>query len=211
MSHTVMRVLTYLVYLWVATFTTAPLRLGILHLKITTSYLSLFWGGGGGGGGGGAIGAVCPPATRYLLLDLLLILPAERAEAGYLTDGVERARLEETTKVVPVRLLPVKEWTLCVCVCVCVCVLWGVVVRGMWEMWGDDRVWVWSWAIISEWSTAILGETHPLAYLHHLGHSQRVFGNVALALFAGGPARLGVLCLERSFFFLGHFDLFVSI
>ena len=51
-----------------------------------------------------------------------------------------------------------------------------------------------------------------MTHLDHLGHSERVLGDVALALLADGPARLGVFCFERTLLFLSHlFFVLVSI
>lgn len=57
-----------------------------------------------------------------------------------------------------------------------------------------------------------LGRTHPqMTHLDHLGHSERVLGDVALALLADGPARLGVFCFERALLFLSHLFFVLSI
>ena len=48
-----------------------------------------------------------------------------------------------------------------------------------------------------------------MTHLDHLGHSERVLGDVALALLASGPARLGVFCFERTLLFLSHLFLFL--
>ena len=51
-----------------------------------------------------------------------------------------------------------------------------------------------------------------MTHLDHLGHSERVLGDIALALLADGPARLGVFCFERTLLFLSHlFFVLVSI